>query len=181
MRPRLSAAYATAVVVTALVSIASPASAAVVLEFSPSAAAVGDRVTGASDESGVPLPDATELEIFLAPSHRIADRARGPRDPRLARFGTLRVDEEGAGRFRGRVPRVPSGGYVAVAYCHLCNPGGSTFTVGEFRVSGAILPTTGSSTDGLVRGALVLLAGGAVASVRWRPAWGVPIGHNTSR
>lgn len=139
---------------------ASSSGAAVVLTFSPSAAAVGERVTGASEEGGVPIPEGTNLEIFLADSQRIADRARGPHDPRLERFGVLRVDDEGAGRFDGTVPDVDPGHYVAVAYCRSCTGDGSTFTVGDFTVSRATLPTTGSSPFGLVSLALVILGAG---------------------
>lgn len=148
------------------------AGAAVVLEFEPARGPVGESVLGASDESGVPLPNSADLKIFLAPSQRAADRARGPRDPRLTGFGILRVDDAGVGRFSGTVPDVAPGAYVAVAYCRSCTAGGSTFTVGEFRVSGPILPATGSSTEGFIRGALVLLTGGLVASLRSRPVWG---------
>ena len=120
---------------------------------------------GLSDEAGAILPDAADLDIFLAPSHRAADEARGPRDARLTRFGHLRVDQRGAGRFRGTVPNIAPGGYVAVAYCGGCSPA-STFTVGEFTVSGAKLPMTGSSLLRLVSLAILLLAGGLLA---WFP------------
>lgn len=141
-----------------------PAGAAVVLEFSPTSAAVGERVSGESDESGTILPGSADLEIFLAPSQRAADNARGPRDPRLTFFGNLRVDEQGVGRFTGTVPDVVPGDHVAVGYCGGCSPA-STFTVGEFSVSGATLPTTGSPSGGRVWFAVLSIATGVLALV----------------
>lgn len=151
---------------TAFLILAPAAQAAVVLDFEPERGQVGKRVVGTSHESGVPLVDATELRIFLAASSRVADSARGPRDPSLTSFGALRVDDEGVGRFSGTVPHLAPGDYVAVAYCRTCAARGSIFTVGDFTVAGsAALPTTGLSSPVLMSIALIFIAVGALVSL----------------
>lgn len=166
MKPIQAKVFVAGAVSVVLLLSGSGAAAAVVLEFTPASGRMGDRVRGRA--AGLPLADRSDLQIFLAPSHRAADRARGPDDPRLVRFGRVRVDDEDVGRFSGIVPRLAAGDYVAVAHCRTCIPGGSTFTVGDFTIAGAALPATGPSPRDLVAVGLALIVAGAVASIRLR-------------
>lgn len=120
-----------------------PASAATVLEFEPPAAMVGERVTGKTVGAGMTGIASGRVSVFLAPSNRGADLATGPEDPRLVRFGVMTADENDVGFFVGTVPDIDAGLYIAVATCRGCAVGGSVFTIGEFEVTGAVLPRTG--------------------------------------
>lgn len=121
------------------------AHAATVLEFTPREGRPGERVSGTTQGAGMRGIASGRVEVFLAPSNRAADLARGPGDSRLTQFGVMRADSGDVGRFKGVVPQLAPGSYIAVAYCRECAVGGSIFTVGEFRVAGAPLPATGRS------------------------------------
>jgi hypothetical protein len=103
-----------------------------------------------------------QVPILLAPTQRIADHAMDPSDPRLSAFGRMSADAGDIGHFIGTVPNIEPGNYVAVAYCRECIPGGSMFTVGEFRVEGSPLPRTGRrSSVWLLLGMLLVVLGSA--------------------
>lgn len=116
------------------------AHAATVLEFDPPQAASGERVTGTTVGAGMQGIVSGRVVVLLAPSDRVADVARGLRDPRLVTFGVMVADAADVGHFTGTVPKLEAGSYVAVASCPKC-PG--VFTVGEFQVTGTRLPRTG--------------------------------------
>lgn len=125
------------------VVFAGSAQAATVLSFNPVRAAPGERVVGTTVGAGMRGITSGRVVVLLARSDRDANAATGPDDRRLMRFGVMSADNEDVGRFSGRVPAVEAGSYVAVAYCRECVEGGSIFTVGEFKVTGAALPRTG--------------------------------------
>lgn len=129
--------------VLVVILIGPNANAATVLEFEPPGATVGERVTGITMGAGMTGILSGRVVVLLAPSQRVADTARGPKDARLVRFGVMTADEKDVGHFTATVPNVEAGSYIAVAYCRGCIEGGSLFTVGEFEVTGAVLPRTG--------------------------------------
>lgn len=135
--------YISLVVLMLLVMIPSPVRAATILEFDPTGTAVGERVTGRTKGAGMQGITSGRVTVFLAPSNRVADLATGPKDPRLARFGVMTADEKDIGHFDGIVPELSRGLYIAVAFCRECAVDGSVFTIGEFEVTGAVLPRTG--------------------------------------
>lgn len=131
------------VVLTVLVMMSSAVKAATILEFDPTGAAAGDRVTGRTKGAGMQGITSGRVTVLLAPSNRVADFATGPKDPRLVRFGVMTADEKDIGHFDGIVPDLSADLYIAVAFCRECAEGGSVFTIGEFEVTGAVLPRTG--------------------------------------
>lgn len=130
-------------VLTASVLSPSAAVAATVLEFEPTGASPGERITGKTLGAGMQGITSGRVTVFLAPSNRVADLATGPEDPSLVRFGVMTAGEKDVGYFAGTVPAIDSGSYIAVATCRECAVGGSVFTIGEFEVTGAPLPRTG--------------------------------------
>lgn len=127
-----------------LLAVSGTARAAVVLDFEPRRAGIGDQVVGTTRGAALNGIESERIVVFLAPSQEAADEASGPEDDRLSRFGLLTADASGVGRFTGSVPSVSPGHYIAVAFCRGCIPGGSIFTVGEFTVLGSALPETGT-------------------------------------
>jgi hypothetical protein len=143
-----------------------PAAAAVVIEVDPPAAPPGATVIARAVERSLVLIPSGRLEIFLAPSQRAADTARGPEDARLIRVGELVANGQCGGRLSFTVPHVAAGEYVLAAHCAECTRGmifpstctpdpelaeqasgpGTMITVGRFTVTGgSALPRTGDS------------------------------------
>lgn len=156
------------VVLTSSVVMAPQAVAATVLEFEPTGATVGERVTGRTMGAGMQGITSGRVTVFLAPSNRAADLATGPKDPRLVRFGVMKADEKNVGHFTGTVPHIEAGSYIAVATCRECAVGGSVFTIGEFEVTGAVLPVTGSSRYLWIVIGMALIVGGVAFARPWR-------------
>ena len=144
--------------------IAPVAEAATVIEFRPATASPGTEVKGQTLGAGMTGVPSDRVSVFLAPSQRIADAARGPRDRRLTRFGIMTADPADVGHFRGRVPSLGPGQYVAVAFCRSCVPGGSLFTVGRFDVGGPTLPRTGDSISVIFGLAICALFAGTISA-----------------
>jgi hypothetical protein len=143
------------------VVLVSPATAATVLEFHPTGAPPGERITGKTVGGGMEGITSGRVTVFLARSNRAADLATGPGDSKLTKFGVMTADEKDVGHFEGTVPALDPGSYIAVAYCRECVQGGSVFTVGEFEVTGAILPRTGIPLVWWVAIAGTLIASGS--------------------
>lgn len=149
------------------------AHAAVALTFDPPVAAPGMEVSAVTRGAALEGIRGGYLELYLAPSQRIADQVSGrgePDDERLIRIGRLLADPAGVGRIRFTLPTLTAGAYTAVAYCEECAQGGSTFSAtGRFEVApGATLPDTGpeAMAPGLLLALSLLVAG--VAVLRWR-------------
>lgn len=112
------------------------------------------------------------LSLFLVPATE-ADSVESPDDPRLTPIGELVADAKAVGRITFRVPDIPAGRYMTVAYCEECGNGGTVFTVGPLRVIVGSEATGGTSGEGRWDSALPIAAslaavalGLAIISVR---------------
>lgn len=151
--------YAAGVLALLYVSLcAAPVAAATVLDFARTSGFVGQKISGTT--RGDWMVPSGRVVILLSPTNRIVDRAVSPNERGLTRFGVVKFDGSGAGRFEGRVPPLQPGHYIAGGYCKSCQPGGTIFTVGEFVVQGGALPRTGHSIQPILFMALAMLAVG---------------------
>lgn len=102
--------------------------------------------------------------ILLASTNGVVDRAVSPNERGLTRFGVVTFDAAGTGRFEGRVPELEPSRYIAAGYCKSCRPSGTIFTVGEFVISGSVLPRTGLNLGSLLLLGVATLVTGLVMS-----------------
>jgi hypothetical protein len=179
---------ASAVVLAAMIAVtATPAQAALWLEFRPAAASPGTAVharTGGqaamADSPGVRLP------LVLIPA---AQAERLPRTvstaaalrtlPGVVPVGTLQVDQRGNGAITFTVPRLRPGRYTAMLWCPACarhSSGTNLADTGEFTVTRRRLPLTGPAVlwqAGMALGLLLvgvgLLVAGASGTRRVSP------------
>ena len=114
------------------VSTASSAQAAVWLSFDPPKGPPGTTVRAHTLGPSMKLIPSGSLNLFFAPN-RIADAVESPGDARLTPIGELRADDADVGRIVFKVPDLPPGTYMTVAYCESC--AGTVFTIGPFRVT----------------------------------------------
>ena len=117
---RLSAAGVLALCASVL--IVHSASAALWLVLEPARAAPGTVVAGRTPGTGA-LRNARErsLPAFLVPASLVSVVSDGgPDHPALVPIGLLRVDDDGDGTLRFRVPDAPPGPYAIVVRCPAC-------------------------------------------------------------
>lgn len=175
-------------VFTAILLSSDHAAAAIAVEVDPSEAPTGATVVATTVDESLAMIPSGRLALFLAPTQRAADTARGTNDPRLVSIGELMANERCIGRLSFTVPDVAAGKYVLLAHCAECTTGmvfddscspdpelaeqasgpGTFITVGEFTVTaGSRLARTGTSISHLIGGAILLAAlGMALLSVQ---------------
>lgn len=177
-------------VFAAILLSSDPAAAAVAVEVDPSEAQPGATVVATTVDESMAMIPSGRLALFLAPSQRAADTARGLNDPRLVSIGELVANERCVGRLSFTVPDVAEGKRVLLAHCAECTTGmvfgdscrpdpqlaeeasgpGTFITVGEFTVTaGSRLPRTGTSILPALGGAIVLAVLGIALLRRTAP------------
>ena len=177
--PTLSASVKVIAVIAAMITMtASPARAALWLDFRPSAASPGTAVHGRTGgQAAMADSPGGRLPLVLIPAAR-ADRL--PRRvstaaalrtlPGVVPVGVLRVDHRGNGSITFTVPRLPPGRYAAVLWCPACarfSSGTNVVSTGELTVTSRRLPVTGLAVVwpvGVTLGLLLIGGGLLIAS-----------------
>lgn len=120
--------------------------AAIWIRFEPRSAPPGALVRGKTAGPSMEFIPSGRLSLFLAPASE-ADSVKSPDDPRLVPIGDLVADAADVGRITFKVPNIPPGRYMTVAYCEECASGGTVFTVGPLKVIAGSAATGGTSGE----------------------------------